>query len=1013
MGPCIGNWLAGFFLMLGIVLLGGGMTRAQVSDTVLLNQKPRHPLEAPRPPSDPGPGKAAPHASPHASEEARAPAASAKRLVASFVKAGDTLEPGSMFFNVLKIENKASRPRGVRLNVLLPPRAKVLLQPQDQDVITIEGGQAHFVPVRVSFPANVEGGIPFELRAQCLDEAGDNILLDIPPCHVQFRKLRKWRIVATESKFYVASNDEGYTEVPLQVFNQGNSSERILLEARYGKLLELEGGKGGTYQAVLPIKPAQDTVPILRVRCLPSQTEEVGDAYRIRVKAQAEGDSTVHELSLIFERKEVMYRRATAEEEAPLIISLNQTDLTGPQGGTSMDIYGNLLLKEDRSFHYRYSFRANFLQGMKELDPVNTFLLNSNLSLQYHTSITSWRLGNVGGGSGGVSVSGKGIGLSHQLNDRHKVGAVVAAQVGAPVWGLAGSYQGVLREDLMVNAGMTYKVDKKEQRVYYAPSFGANFTLLNRHRFNVLATATRMTHTVGAKPVDQKGIGYQMGYSMEHNNLKLNVKSEYGSKGFIGGTAGSFKLRAKGAYQFGSGRLSLGYASSHRQSDEVSEEGDLQAVLRQHHQTLSSNLAFAFGNTAFGLGASYATSMSHKELLSLGETDLFGTRTYGFYLGAATQSRRSGWAFNPSARLNLHQATTTNSGMVPTSLEADVRLKARFPGGSMAASYEYGTTHSLLELAAGQDKRYNQWLKFNANYQLFSMSEYLKVGTAAELAYQTEEQVLDASVKADIQVETETGWTFTLNAQVDPLGFARKTSLGEMTSLNMGSKKVFDMPQPRLKYYTLIMVFFKDVDGDRQRGEGEQGVSPVMVDMEQSEQLSVSEAEPPQEPFKPPSLISDETGKLSFIKVPQGYYILSLTELFPPTQFVNLQGKQFEVKLNQHTTLYVPYAKSVTITGKIRIARDEYSRQVGISPRNIRVTVQDESGAFYYTLSDARGNYVISVPYSSSYAVSIKNVLGSKFDLPDGEQSLATDNEFRHTLDFHFKEKGRSINFGN
>jgi len=169
---------------------------------------------------------------------------------------------------------------------------------------------------------------------------------------------------------------------------------------------------------------------------------------------------------------------------------------------------------------------------------------------------------------------------------------------------------------------------------------------------------------------------------------------------------------------------------------------------------------------------------------------------------------------------------------------------------------------------------------------------------------------------------------------------------------------------------------------------------------------------PLQVKFKPPNVMSDDKGFVEIAKAPQGSYLVHLEELFMMTDYANLNSFHLEVFLNRHKTILVPYSKSVTLSGKVKITRDKFSRLHGITPANIRVTVIDQNGDQHYALTSSDGSYIITVPFSNTYRVSMKNVLGKQFELIGAEQELKTEGDkSRYEVGFHFKEKGRGINF--
>ncbi|TAE55721.1 MAG: hypothetical protein EAZ89_05410, partial [Bacteroidetes bacterium] len=362
--------------------------------------------------------------------------------------------------------------------------------------------------------------------------------------------------------------------------------------------------------------------------------------------------------------------------------------------------------------------------------------------------------------------------------------------------------------------------------------------------------------------------------------------------------------------------------------------------------------------------------------------------------------------FTPTAGLGI-SSTYLGSNAGARSISAKAGVTARFKYGSLSAEYLSQPGPVRRDYVDEEKVKNGQEIRLGSSWHKDFFDKRLSLDGSATVSYLLRSQQVKAEMAAGVSYKGENGWSFGADVKVDPT----KVASGEgAASVSLNARKVIEAPQPRLRYYNLKVVFFKDENGNRLNEPTEAGVSNVLVSLQRSKEPSPT-GEPIQ--FKPPEIMSDEKGLVSYLKAPQGTYFISLKELFAQTQYTNMNGSELEVLLNKHTTLLVPYTKSVMITGNVSIARDKFSRLTGISPARIRVTVTDANGAVSHSLTDDKGNFIISAPFTEKYTVTLKNVLGDKFDLPDGTQEIqVTNGEQRFEVNFHFKEKGRSINFG-
>ncbi|RMG63772.1 MAG: hypothetical protein D6722_17360 [Bacteroidetes bacterium] len=934
-------------------------------------------------------------------------------LEAGFVKESEQLPPGVMYFNVLRIQNNSPETYVFTPEFSVPGTCKLILQDQDQGQIELQPGQSRYMPVRLSFPSDVEGGVPYDVQVRLKQPDGSLVAAPILT-QVQYRRVSRWRITTPTSKAYTSSAEDDFTEVRITLYNEGNALEMLELEGDIGRLLEVREAKGGKYKETVPLRPSTDTTIFLHVRVQPTEESVSGSPYRLVILAKGPSDTVAQDVSIFFESIDAAYRNQLSEAEAPLIISLNQAGLN-EQATTLVNLAGHLLLTEGRELHYNYGFQQQFLGG-REIKVGEMLWQGARILATYQNRTSQIRIGDVGGGTG-LSIGGRGLAVRHEIGDTRLYGTF-ASNLRLPIWGVTGGVSREFSDRLRMQAGITYRKDKTDQTNAMAPSVGLVFSPLTGHTITAKAIATRLTNYGRAtKPIDQRGLYYEIGYGATLGNFKYRIKNRYSSKDYLGGSPGIMVLDGEAAYKLANETtLKLRFRRNRKINEAFDEEDILQTTNQQVSQTLSLSYTLKIGKQSIGLGGAYTSHQVDNTFHTYDRSDFVFTRGYTFGMGTTIKAKNNkDIAFTPSIQMassSMVHTSSVEAVVTPSIFKFKAGVRGRYKFGSLTADYIYEPEMQLQQQAFIEQKYYQQRVQLGTSFSNSFMGDKLSIASSATASYLLSDALLRTKLDARLSYRTLDGWNFSLHASTDPMA-AFSGNLWQATAITLGLRKVIEGQQPRMKYYNLEVQFFKDEDGNRQRSENEAGIASVLVNLERLPDSEVSEEGAPEIRFKAPGIMSDNDGRVLYRKIPQGKYALGMKELFPPMEYTNLNGSEFELEMSKHTVMLVPYARSVAIVGKVNITRDKFSRLFGITPANIRVTVIDANGDAYYTLTDDRGEYIITVPFSTHYTIKMKNVLGDKFELKGAEQEIdVSEEDLRFEINFEFKEKGRSINFG-
>lgn len=922
-------------------------------------------------------------------------------VTAVFVKKDEVLPAGVMFFNVFKIQNTSAAPVSFLTDFSIPAGTNLMIQEADQGELLLNPGESKFMPVRVSFPVDAAGGVPYEIIAGIKGLDGQQGVQ--AKAIVEFERTSRWQISTPMSKVYASSVSTDYTAVRIFLSNKGNASENLNLLCEAGELLKMEDEINGTRVIEVGLRPSTDTVIILNVRSKPFEGEgSAGDRARLVVHAKNHPDSAAKEIVVIFDTKDGTFRNEN-NDESPLTLRFEQGGIGGDLAATSIGVSGTILYKDERAFRYEMNTQQQLFGAETGFDP----LKNTQLRVGYESPEYALQAGYSGGS----------LGLSYQRTkeDRSYRTAVIH-NFNTGAWDLSGGYQQQLSRKISGKTSAIVRTDKSSGNHSATADVGANIALSEGQRLSFKTTGTyaHTTHESG-KTFDNAGLAYELDYGLELGRLKLNASNSYASKNYAGSDRGTFKIDADAVYELKPGQfLKLAYATTTKKTDGLSKEGTIANAKNSRAEKLAANYNFSVGNMPFALGAVYGKAVMSNDIYSLDTTVASISKTYGFTAGTTISSKKNGdFSLSPSVKLGmaqLAQGTWQDAIEKPTTYNATMSLKGRIKQANISADYEITSTSGQT---LGEAATVNKRVQLASNYLFPLIVDKLSLRTSGEVAYDMTNKEMKTQGTASLEYESGRNWSFHVSTNFDPQSMVSGKSKGGPGSVSVGASRSFDIPQPRLRYYNLQVVFFKDFNGNRLLDDEDEGISNVLVEIERvNEPVETAEGIKTLR-FEAPSLMSDPEGKVIFQKAPQGNYLLKLEELFPRMAYTNLYGATLDVTLNKHVMVLVPYTESVMIVGKVDITRDKYSRLVGVNAKNIRITVTDPSGDQYHSLTGPNGDFIVSVPYAEHYKISMNNVLGDKFDLTNGEQELDVEKGTnRYTIGFLFKEKGRSVNFG-
>ena len=929
---------------------------------------------------------------------------------AVFVKDSVFVNGGEVYFNVLRIEPGNKGGTKVKLKFEMPPNSRLMLLGKDEKDFELVPDKKRFVPVRVTISGDIEGGKAYPLKVQIVTADSKEKVIAEAIAEINVNAKHKWRALMFTKEKFITGKKPPFEEIEVQFENEGNMTEKISLDLIGGEFVSIEKpGKKRLKQEII-LNPGQDSTYRIAVQCrayTASEATRTSNKLYIQVLGV---DSTEFKFTVTYMYMESEFRRAVKEEESPLVLEFRKSNILD-KGAANLLARGKIFLSESNIFSYNVGMNTAAI-GNDTLGVVENFLNSGRFDLGYTNGRQSIRVGKMGG-LAGVGVSGWGATFGHRfLRSSVNIGAVLGK---GGSWGVSGNFNTNIRGIAMVNGEIAYADDKLNQRRTFDPRLGIDFDLGERHQFSLKSHYKYEKSAIEDSIALKSGLKAEMSYNGNFNKLKLGLAANYEDRGYNEGRR-KFGANVSTSYKLGAGGLSLNYGiNTLTANNAIYQEQKVNTLSIGH--SLGGGWKGALLNLPFSVKFGYS---HNSNIMTALDGARYQTSNKMVSTGVSTLLKwaKAGIVFVPS--LYFSRSAIQELDKISMQHELAGNMSAQFKSGHLRVGYSQvfsSATRYLGEGAEDYSSGMKQKISLGGGFKTYLWKKKISADFKGNVGYVLQTKAVNSNASLELNYEAKDGWSFNAGASLDPLSMIKKknaTSVGAKRppTIKFGAKKAFGWAQPGQKYYDLVLVFFKDINGDKEVGKEEGGIDNVISKFKQVVKED-STRKVRTSRFRATSLISNFEGEISLNKIPAGYYQVSTMDLAPMPDFANLHGKDLQVVLGKNMVLLVPYSKSVTIKGNVGVERSKFSRVKGVSMGRIRVTVKTTTGETFFSLTDYKGNYQIICPFSEVLEVSIANVLGSKFELLNGIQKIEVkDEQSLYEAMFRFKEKGRSINFG-
>ncbi len=936
-----------------------------------------------------------------------------------FIKEKIHQSPDSLYFNVLKIDNKTTGAITGNLKIIIPEFFKLIAIPTESH--TIPAGESIYIPLRISIPRDVIGNQTYIINADFKYKEknySENNYISIPA-------KRGWDMFIDNKNIFF-NEFKQTVNLKIKLKNRGNTNEIIKLEFKIGKLLEImefDNIKNFTY---IDIPANTDSTIIYKVKYnskLGSNEERILNQIWKESAIQVRSSTNFYQRTdkAYFNRLESRYENIKDQRATPLNIDVQFLNLlSNSPARFNTTVFGLILLPQQREISYQFTGRNFMFTSFN--DQNITLARNTYFNVRYIDKDKIIEIGDNMGGNSLHGIPGRGIKAHYTLDKNNSFSLLATQGRFNPDYGASIHYYRKLNNSLSLNTGLTYEDNNAIDYNAFSYLLGGSYSFLKHHTvgLTLMATQTKfisLNDYSWANTNDTTTIGYAYSafYALNFKDIRFRITNVSTIYNYIRnsnvsrwGAYGDYKINENmnvnlvfDRYKMFQTRYPLKFYQS--PSYNINQVGRATFGYSRNR------------NIYYQIGPIFNSILQNKYNSNTGFTSNFINNNYGLY-GSTRFKLSNEKSITPYAIFGLLNASYTSDDTLiePITLrfEKNIRVGINYYSKywRLTVFYLNGPMNiSMQQLMYEGEMINSESIQVRPQFEKYFNNRTIKFSAYANYIYRMPSGRENINLNTSLHFFLKKGWTFYLSNNIysitrDDEKYGRITN--RIFNLFVGVRKSFDLPQPRLKYYDLDLVFFHDINGNKIKDENEPPIPNIMLTLQRDRNIEQIKTN-----FIEKSLISNPDGVITYKNLPEGKYIINLLPLENLKDLYILNGDVQEIDVSEDKTRMIPLVESFKIQGKIVINRDENSSEGKVDIEGIRVTAVSPDGDTYAVLSDKFGYFILSIPQAGIYSVKINNVLDEHYILEKDEYEVNFNGVKSIIIDFIFNEKKREINF--
>lgn len=931
-------------------------------------------------------------------------------LLIGFTKYKSEQAPDSTYFNILKIKNYFGYPISGKLKLNLPLSWSILIPPPTE--VEIGANDSLMLPLMFTMPKSVVGGVANVINAALYVDRKkyQGNAYALPP------RIRNWYFEVEKQE--LVFNDYIETiENSIYIKNGGNAPELIKLSFETGMLLNIEEFPNAEYDLYINLPQKTDTTIYFNVKRA-NVSSNVKNIYKDNVKASSikilsSTDDKQKSTFIYTKELESDYDGTDFKLQAPLNVELNINNIMGNGApNTTSQIFGGIYFNQDQEINYSFMLRNIGPNQIQNFNPITSLYGRVNYRNNF------MRL-SAGDGVGLPLIhSARGFGLSGSIDlaNNLRLDAAVATHRNQNVQSASARLQTRVTKYIPLIFGATVEQNTNLGLSTASLQAGSSISLLK----NVFTANVAVSQfSLAANPffnlntdTNYFGFSYNLNHTFTFKKFKTRTSVRDYTNNFINASA-SRAINHRSEYIFKNRNTVLFQYRSNNLNENNGVFGAIYGRDGSRYQNLY-NLYYTFSMKDGGvlaLGPQYSTFGA--ELYN--QTDTIQYISDSRFLGASANYRKRIGNFKSIGASSYIGATEFY--ILDNTLNNRSRtVSYRFTGNYYSRDWRLSLIYNYGPF---NQSPYVTLLNYtNTTFQSLGIRPYYeakfwddRILVNAQLLYTlflpNNQELLSGNIR--VIADLEKGWqlfgsgTYYSSSRPDE---ERGTQSFKSIGINIGLRKAFGIQQPRIKYHDLKIVCFHDLNGNGSLDDNELRLTNIVVKVKADNNALKAK----KTTFIEQSLITNNQGTVELEDIPESMYDLEFTSLENLGKLYNVLGNNQRILVNENTTLYIPFAESYKVKGKVVLIRDKMSALGKVEIGNIRITAESPGGYTYSILTSSDGTFQIDVPQAGFYKISINDVLGPNFELEDNDFIVDFNGFKSFDVNFVYRERARAFN---
>lgn len=934
----------------------------------------------------------------------------------SFLKYKTEVAENLNFFNLVTIRNHFDKPIKVESEFLLP-EGWTFFGSAKKD-FEIGPNDSLIMPIRLGVSKSVLGGGAYPIQ----------LLLNVGKIKYQ----GSFFIYKTEQSDFQFSVDQRVVlvnaitktgEFKVNLKNKGNVNEYIKLNFKIGKQVNLIGLASDSDFAYIPLPAGADTIITYKVwyretKNSNSYLNNLTDNSSIIISAYSK--EKLKQASVWCKFVPHKFERDFYSITSPLNVALFVNGLLSDANSTfRVDVNGAFNFENGDFLSYFLSnFNASFNRDLNP-PPGEYFRRNVIFSVGYQRKKLFLNIGDRNS-IRGVPLTGRGITGIYSFNKNNVLtGSIVQNNFNRNFGGgihlrtkigpLPNTtiYGGILQNEVTQSNLRRVGISSSIPLKVISLGFGVNY---NDHRYTVGSPG-------GQQTINSLGYSISSGY----NGQRFGINGGYSYTPFFSiNGAENNNIFVNSQYKFSpNNMLKLSVNGQNVTYGDITDQNSFYNVTsfyigRLYYSTKIKN------TIPLTIGPEYQYNLRTNNLLTFGNEKSFVGATYRFVTMATfkltsaksiTAFIRPGYSFaevNDNFYLIDSTSNISSNGLFNYNLGATYSNSNIF---RISATYFYGPFFYFDQIDALGSTRINKNLRispvFTKSYQFDNYTFRVSSVNSAILSISERSEKISLGVTADII--TKTGWSFSAfaNSYISSRQDEELSRTSYRTySLNLVARKSFLFERKNQKYVNLTAICFEDINGNRTREENEPYISNILIKVRKDPNATgYNDIN-----FQEKELLTNINGLIQYNRISSGGYILDINPVVNLGDIFPVNGYSQTIDIQNNTTIYVPFVETYKVKGEVKVIYDKFSKDQNFNVGGVRVTAKSEKGDLFYALTDKTGGFVISIPSSGYYTVSINNIFGEEYILQNNDVLVDFNGYKEFEVNFILKQKPRTLN---